>query len=82
MKYKLLVLTCCIMMAMFLTGCLGGGGGSAGFLEGGSFDVADSGGGDGGGGDGGGDINPEPATMAMIGTGMLAYGIMRRKRKK
>ena len=67
-----------------LSGCKGGGGGSASFGGGsGGFDVADAGFDDGGGDTGGGsDVNPEPTTMAMLGSGLLAYGFIRRKRKK
>ena len=68
-----------------LSGCKGGGGGSASFGGGsGGFDVADAGFDDGyyDTGDGGSDVNPEPTTMAMLGSGLLAYGFIRRKRKK
>ena len=68
-----------------LSGCKGGGGGSASSGDSGGFDVADAGFDDGyydGGDDGGSAVNPEPTTMAMLGSGLLAYGFIKRKRKK
>ncbi len=85
MRYKLLTLICCIMMAIMLSGCKGSGGSSSASFSGGSggFDVADSGFDDGyGDGDGSGPYNPEPATVAMLSSGLLAYGFIRRKKKK
>ena len=83
-----MVLACAIMATMLLSGCeSSGGGGSAGFYgDSGGFDVADSGGdvyySGGGDGSGGNAVNPEPATMAMLGSGLLAYGLLKRKKKK
>lgn len=93
----LTVLTLCLMAMVLLAGCKGGGGSSfSSFFGGSSADdpiiLSDlPGGGDtpGGGDDGGGDDDggglshqPEPATIALLGSGLLAYALLRRKKRK
>ncbi len=89
MKSKLLVLAGCIVAAMLLTGCLksgsGSSSGSSSYTSGVSGDSGSGSGSGSGGGDlgGGGNVplNPEPATIALVGTGLAAYMLMRRKKK-
>lgn len=96
MKYKLTILTACLIALVFLTGCKEGGSSFGSFSADDDSFVAgvpgDSGSGGGsssssGSGDSGGDIAgvghaPEPATLALLGSGLLTYALLRRKRRK
>ena len=76
----------------FVYGCQGGGGGShggpaAGFNGPTSSFISDGGSSGGGEGGSGGDSiaqihNPEPATMLLMGSGLMAIGFRRTRRKK
>ncbi len=71
MRSKLTAVMGCIIMMTLLTGCFGGGG-SGSSSSGGGITIA------GGGGDlGGGSLphNPEPATIALLGSGLAAYAL-------
>lgn len=72
----------------FITACNGGGGGGSALLGVGSL-FSGSGGGEAGPGllPGGGEqvaslVNPEPASMLLIGSGMAAMAYVNRKRKQ
>lgn len=92
MKDKLLILPICLIaMVLLLAGCRGGESGSS-FLGFGDGLVGDGlAGGLAGGSDNAGNLGnagsgstetPEPATMALLGSGLFAYALFRRKRKK
>lgn len=92
MQSKLAVLAVCIMAMVILAGC--GSAGSSGLSLFGSSSVEDNlVGGDlaaGGGNNpasggtvvGAGTHMPEPATVALLGSGLLAYALLRRKRRR
>lgn len=77
MKLKLLAF--CIIAMLVLTGCKGSGGAAGGF--GGSVFAGGSSG-DIGYGGGSTPVNPEPATMALFGTGLAGYAFLKRKKRK
>lgn len=74
MKSRVIILICCVFAMMLLTGCLGGGGDSSGSSSSYSSDSGDK----------SGDLphNPEPATIALLGSGLVAYAFLRKKNKK
>ncbi len=82
MRSKLVMLLGCVIMITLLTGCFGGGGGSS--SSGGSGGVGDIAGLPGGGDSGGGSLpyNPEPATIALLGSGLAAYALYHYKKNK
>lgn len=90
MKQRMFVLAGLIALTMLLSGCLGGGGGSG--SNGGSAGIGGAdmaglpGGGVGAGGNGGGgidgNINPEPATVLLLGGGLAAYAFIKRRKLK
>ena len=78
-----------IAVQLLTTGCLGLGGGSGGGGTGGAFNsgsgsgsssFADSGSGSGGSGFGGPIHNPEPASAALFGVGLVGFGAWRRRK--
>jgi hypothetical protein len=78
---KLKTLLICLLAVVCLAGCKGSG--SAGSGGGGLF--AGGGGVIGGGGDdgsGSGPVNPEPATVALLGSGLTAYVLLKKNKKK
>jgi len=82
MKTNMFLIVLCLMSAVMLSGCVTEGSGSgdswSGFSTGSSgsdYSESSSTGASA-------HHNPEPATMAMIGTGLFAYGILNKKRKK
>jgi len=85
---NLLLLMVCAVALFALTGCLGGGGGSSSTGSGGSGSgngstYAGSFSSSGGSATGGSAVhNPEPATLALFGSGLIAYALSRRKKKK
>lgn len=90
LKNKLLLakVTLFAVVLPFIYGCQGGGGGgsTSGFIGGGSGSSLAGGGSIGGGGGfgGGGEeiINPEPASMLLFGSGMMAMALWKRKTAK
>ena len=77
MKYKLIVLTACLAAVVLLAGCKEGGSSTSSYI--GSSVVGSSGSaGDTSGHSGA----PEPATMALLGSGLLAYALYRRNKRK
>ncbi len=93
MKLKLLVLASCIVVTMLLTGCFksgsgsGSGSGSSSSTSGVSANYGGSGSGDSGSSSYSGSSstvlqhNPEPATIALVGTGLAAYLFMKTRKK-
>ena len=65
------------MAAMLLCGCKKSGGGATSFFSGSSESIAEEG------STGGGEMphTPEPASIALLGSGLLAYALLRRRRK-
>ena len=76
MKYTLLILAC-LVLTVALVGCKESASTSGIFL-GSETQVAGSGSGSGGGA--GVPHSPEPATMALLGGGLLAYALSRRNK--
>jgi len=79
MKYAMTLLTICLIMVA-LTGCKESGtttGGLYGFES-----ISTGSGASGSGNVGGGAHLPEPTTMALLGSGLLAYAFFRRKKDK
>jgi len=90
---KLVLLAICMIVVPLLSGCLGDSGssssGSGGSSSGGDSTYASGYGSTGGstGSIGGSTVgsavhNPEPATLALFGGGLIAYALSRRKKKK
>jgi len=94
---KFVLLAVCLTAVFALTGCKlsGGGSNSGGSSYDGSnsagsgpvFPSSDGSGGTGvlgggAGGSGAGSHTPEPATIALVGSGLLGYALLRRKRKR
>ena len=97
MRSTLTVLAACLIAMMFLAGCKGGGSSFGSFFGGDDIIVSglpgddgsgdpgsgDPGSGDPGSGDDGGTTHyPEPATIALLGSGLFAYAMYRRKKRK
>lgn len=86
MKYKLAIWTTCLIATIFLAGCKGSGSGSAGISGGDGIYIAslsDDGSSVDDGSNDGNPIahNPEPATLALLGSGLFAYAFLRKKKK-
>ncbi len=93
MKVNAFLIILCLLSTVMLSGCVGEGGGGSGDSWSSSWSSGSSGG-TGDSGSGGSNYgedsgtgasaqhNPEPATMAMIGVGLFAYGILNKKKKK
>lgn len=86
---KLALLSVCVVALFALTGCFGGGGGSSasGSSYGSGSSYAGGSGSTSSGSSGGSTTsalpsNPEPATLALLGSGLAAYALMMRKRKR
>jgi len=91
MKHTLPTIAACLLAMALLSGCGDSGSGlSSLFNFGGSSDsdsfvsasLPGDGSGDGSGNSGGIGHMPEPATLGLLGSGLLAYALLRRKKKK
>ena len=83
MKYRLAILIACLLTISLLAGCKESGSSASGSFDSGSSSFVS---GSGGLGSSGGSVPvghmPEPATVALLGSGLLAYAFIRRKMKK
>ena len=78
MKHKFMLIACMASLAMMLSGCEvvdSGGGGD-------SYSASSGGSGVGGDDPGAPVVNPEPTSMALLGSGLAAYAFLKRKKKK
>lgn len=93
MENKWLVFIVCIFFTTLFSGCKKGSDSGDSVSSGATLGVSDVGGGEGGAGvtdldtGGSGDVdaipahNPEPVTMALFGSGLVAFAISKRKKK-
>ena len=89
---RLTALAVCIIAVLTLSGCFGGGGGGSAstgsyYAGGGSYSGGSSSTGGGSSSTGGGSTistvhNPEPATVVLFGSGLIAYALFKIKKRK
>ena len=80
---KIMLALSCVLIVFALTSCKNSGGGSTGASNAAGANFADAGDIPGDDGPiGGGGHSPEPATLAMIGSGLTALYFLRRRKRK